>query len=196
MAQAPEPAQPSSADAPPEGPLGLSRQLLVFGGLALIAVVAILAMVVGGGDDGGPDSAATSALDEFVFINEDGSEGTLAQYRGEPMVLNFYASWCAPCRAELPHFRDVQAEAGDTVQFLGVNHDIDESSWRSLNAEFELNYPTVFQRNQEIFEQLELLGMPATAFMTADGEIVHTFTGVLNDVTLKALITEHLGVEI
>lgn len=197
MDEPPQPANEASADGSvPDGRVGLSRQVLVFGGLALVAVVAILAMVVGGAEDDGVDSASPSTLSGFVFVNEDGSEGTLEDFRGQPTVVNFYASWCAPCRAELPHFRDVQAEAGDTVRFLGVNHDIDESSWRSLNAEFELNYPTVFQREQEIFEYLELLGMPATAFMTADGEIVHTFTGVLDDVTLKELIAEHLGVEV
>lgn len=145
------------------------------------------------GDDGGE---AVDGLDQFPFTTEDGDVGFLSDFHGEPTVINFYASWCAPCRAELPEFRDVQAEAGDRVRFLGISHDIDETSWRSLNEEFELNYPTVFQREAQIHAELELLGMPATAFMNEDGEIVHTFTGVLNEEALKDLIAEHLGVEV
>ncbi|MEM8924551.1 MAG: TlpA disulfide reductase family protein [Actinomycetota bacterium] len=174
--------------------VGLSRQFLVSGALAFIAVVAILAVVFGGDDDNVTASAA--GLDGFEFITEDGEIATLADFRGSPMVVNFYASWCAPCRAELPHFVDVAGEAGDRVQFLGVSHDIDQSSWMALNDEFELNYPTVYQREQEIFEELDLLGMPATAFISADGEVLYTFTGVLNQETLKDLIAEHLGVEV
>ncbi len=193
MTQAQEPLAP--AEGPPsDNPAGLSRQLLVFGGLALIAVVAVVALFTGG-DSGGEDDTM-STLEQFVFINEDGTEGTLADFAGEPTVVNFYASWCAPCRAELPHFVDVHGEVGDRVQFLGVNHDIEQGSWLALNEEFELSYPTVYQGQQEIFDELELLGMPATAFLDADGRVVHTFTGVLTDATLKELITEHLGVEV
>ncbi|MEM9134851.1 MAG: TlpA disulfide reductase family protein [Actinomycetota bacterium] len=148
------------------------------------------------GADGGDAGEAAAGLDRFPFTTEDGEIGVLSDFQGAPTVINFYASWCAPCRAELPEFRDVQAQAGDRVRFLGVSHDIDETSWRSLNDEFELNYPTVFQREAQIHAELELLGMPATAFMNEDGEIVHTFTGVLNEEALKDLIAEHLGVEV
>ena len=189
---------------------GAAPRLIQIAAGALIAVVAVAALAAvlfgGDGDDaagpgGSADAAvdsesANSGIDQFPFLTEAGNTATLADFAGQPTVVNFYASWCAPCRAELPHFVEVSAQAGDRVQFLGVNHDIDETSWRSLNDEFELNYPTVYQADQEIFTELDLLGMPATTFITADGEVAHTFTGVLNDETLKDLIAEHLGVEV
>ena len=220
MSQTPNPTT-TEDDQPEDAPPATNSSVPRAARPLLIAVAAILTLGVAaaafnalsGSDDAGTtesagptadDDAGTTAeggeaatgLDRFPFTTEEGETGVLSDFGGEPTVINFYASWCAPCRAELPEFRDVQAQAGDRVRFLGVSHDIDETSWRSLNEEFELNYPTVFQREAQIHAELELLGMPATAFMNEDGEIVHTSTGVLNEEALKDLIAEHLGVEV
>ncbi|MCP4223086.1 MAG: TlpA family protein disulfide reductase [Actinomycetia bacterium] len=162
-------------------------------GLAVVGVVALVVVFAGGGSS---DEAEGSPINDFVFTNEDGSSGTLADFQGEPLVVNFFASWCAPCRAELPDFEAVHVASTGDVQFIGVNHDFDETSWRSFVEETELTYPTVFQPEQEIWTELELLGTPATIFITPEGEVVHTFTGVLNQEALKDLIVEHLAVEI
>jgi thiol-disulfide isomerase/thioredoxin len=167
----------------------------IFGGAAAVALIALLAIFTSGGETNESEAAADE-LAAFVFTNEDGSEGTLADYRGEPVVVNFFASWCAPCKAELPDFVAVHTEAGDDVQFLGVNADLDEGTWLAFVDEFELTYPTVFQPNLEIHEHLALLGHPATVLIDDDGQVVHTFTGVLSEESLKELIAEHLGVEV
>lgn len=126
------------------------------------------------------------------FFNPDGSSATLADYAGTPVVLNFFASWCGPCKAELPEFEEVSREVAGEVVFLGVNTDFEEDAWLQLVADTGVTYPTVFQPSNELFQASEALGMPTTVFIGADGSVQHTFSGALNKATLRRLIETHL----
>ncbi len=126
------------------------------------------------------------------FFNPDGSSATLADYAGTPVVLNFFASWCGPCKAELPEFEEVSREVAGEVVFLGVNTDFEEDAWLQLVADTGVTYPTVFQPSNELFQSSEALGMPTTVFIAADGSVQHTFSGALNKATLRRLIKTHL----
>ena len=126
------------------------------------------------------------------FFNPDGSSATLADYSGTPVVLNFFASWCGPCKAELPEFEEVSREVADEVLFLGVNTDFEEDAWLRLVDDTGVTYPTVFQPSNELFQASEALGMPTTVFIAADGTVQHTFSGALNKATLRRLIETHL----
>ncbi|MGI9614119.1 MAG: TlpA family protein disulfide reductase [Acidimicrobiales bacterium] len=173
-----------------------SRSVWLIVGAAAIAAVAVLAVFASGDDDAPTSAEAADDLSSLVFTNEDGTDGTLADFQGEPVVLNFFASWCAPCKAELPDFVAVHTEADGAVQFVGVNADLDDETWLAFVDEFALTYPTVFQPNLEIHEELELLGHPATVFLDEDGNVVYSFTGVLSEELLKELIAEHLAIQI
>lgn len=166
---------------------------LVTVGVAVTAAFLLVALVFSGGGSSDPDPAG---IDQLTFITEDGSEATLADFTGEPLVVNFFASWCAPCRAELPDFQEVHLASEGRVRFLGISHDIDEASWRSIVEETGVTYPTVFQPEQEIFETLNLLGMPSTVLIAPDGEVVHKLSGIVNQEVLEQLIAEHLAVEV
>jgi thiol-disulfide isomerase/thioredoxin len=137
------------------------------------------------------DSAA-ELPQESEFFNPDGSASTLADYAGVPLVLNFFASWCAPCKAELPEFEEVSREVTGGVQFLGVNTDFERDAWLQLVDDTGVTYPTVFQPSNELFQASEGLGMPTTVFIAADGTVQHTFSGALNKATLRKLIDTHL----
>lgn len=126
------------------------------------------------------------------FFNPDGSSATLADYAGTPVVLNFFASWCGPCKAELPEFEEVSREVAGEVLFLGVNTDFEEDAWLQLVADTGVTYPTVFQPSNELFQASGALGMPTTVFIAADGSVQHTFSGALNKATLRRLIETHL----
>ncbi|MGF1595385.1 MAG: TlpA family protein disulfide reductase [Acidimicrobiales bacterium] len=152
-----------------------------------------------GADGGGSGSAAgdgAATLTDFEFETEDGSVATLAAYQGQPLVVNFFAAWCAPCRLEIPDLEAVYAASDGRVGFLGVNHDIEATTWRSFVDEVGISFPTVFQPNQEIWESLDLFGMPATVLIAPDGEVVATHSGIIDDETLTRLIADELGVEI
>ncbi|MEM7338038.1 MAG: TlpA disulfide reductase family protein [Actinomycetota bacterium] len=184
----------SAVDETDAAPTSPNWPMIIGGAIVAIAVVVGLALFAGGGEDA--TDVASSEIRDLEFLNEDGTTGTLAQFEGQPVVVNFFASWCAPCRGELPEFEKTFVDGGGDVLFVGVSHDFDEASWRSFEEEFALSYPTVFQPNTEIWTTLGLFGTPATIFIAPDGEVLHEFTGVLTEESLKDLIAEHLDVEI
>ena len=141
---------------------------------------------------------SSSSSDSIAFSSElfdvTGEAVTLADFSGEPVVLNFFAAWCAPCRAELPEFEQVSNELDGSVQFVGVSTDFEQDAWLALVQDTGVTFPTFFQPSQELFKSSESLGMPTTIFIGADGVAKHTVSGRLSKETLKDLITEHLGV--
>ncbi len=171
-----------------------SRPPIAVAAAAAVGVIAALALVFAfvGGDDASTD-AGGDAISNLAFLTTDGSNATLADFEGDPLVVNFFASWCAPCRAELPDLEQVHQARIDEVTFLGINHDLDESTWRSFVQETEITFQTVFQPDQELFTALDAKGMPTTVLLSADGEVLHLHTGLLTDELLEELIDEHLG---
>jgi len=168
-------------------------------GLVVLAGAWFLLNGIPGGDEaahGGDGQAEAFDEDGFralPFTTEDGSTATLALYDGEPLVVNFFAAWCPPCRAELPDFQAVYEQRADDVTFVGVSHDFNEDSWRALINESGVTFDTVFQPGQEIWTDVGGVGMPTTVFVNADGEVVDTHSGLLTAEQLNDLIDEHLA---
>ncbi len=145
--------------------------------------------------DGELADSETTAVFDSPMAATDGSEPTLGDLVGtQPLVVNFFASWCPPCRAELPAFETVHQAVGSEVAFIGVSHDFDADTWRSFVAESPITYPTYFQPNQEIFEGLGGIGMPTTALIDVDGNVEFVQTGGLDEEGLRDLLAEHLGI--
>ena len=168
-------------------PAGLPRWLpLVLGFVAAVALLGFIAATSESGDEAG-------ALGDFSFQTTDGGTLTIGEFEGTPMVVNYFAAWCAPCRAELPDFEAVHREIGDEVVFLGISRDNVTDSWRTLIEETGVSYTTVFEGNiQGSFAHLGATSMPTTVFIDADGTVQRTWSGVLTDAKLRELIAEHL----
>lgn len=194
-----ETTEPDTSPGPVDDRPGDDRKPMSPGAMALAAVgavvVAVLLVVVftGGDGDGAAAGGTNEELAQLGFLTTDGSTSSLAAYRGEPLVVNFFASWCAPCRAELPDLERVHLARQDEIRFIGINHDLDEATWRSFVEETEITFETVFQPDTEIFTELDAKGMPTTALLSPDGEVLHLHTGLLTDDLLEELIDEHLG---
>lgn len=163
--------------------------------VALLAVGALVALGLVFSSTGSGDPPAGDAGGALVIPLEtpDGGTTTLAALGGEPLVVNFFASWCPPCRVELPALEAVHQQVGDDVRFLGVNVDYDTSTWKSLVAESGITYETVYEPGQELLRAVGGKGMPTTILVTGDGEIVHVHTGLLTDDALRQLIDEELA---
>lgn len=124
----------------------------------------------------------------------EGADVDLADLRG-PLVLNVWASWCAPCREEAPLLTGVQRQAGDRVAFLGVTLDSDMADARQGSAAFGLTFPSVLDERAAVRGPLNVLGPPYTFLVDASGSVVHVVPGALtSEQQLVDLVRDELGV--
>jgi cytochrome c biogenesis protein CcmG/thiol:disulfide interchange protein DsbE len=107
----------------------------------------------------------------------DGFQAELAKLKGYPVVVNVWASWCGPCRAEFPNFQRASADRGDKVAFLGVDALDTDPAAKTFLEEFPLPYPSVTDPDQQMKHELGLRGYPATAFYDSTGKLVHLKQG-------------------
>lgn len=166
----------------------LSNSRLIIGlATAFVAVIAVLSLL-GGGTDG----AEATPFGQIPFTTENGETGSLDDHAGQPLVINYFASWCAPCRAELPDLEAVSQQVKSEITFLGINTDINESTWRSFVGETGITYETVFDPSGDLFLAMKAKGMPTTVLLSPDGEILASHTGILTQEQLLGLIDTHL----
>lgn len=125
----------------------------------------------------------------------DGPAVNLAELGGVPYVVNVWAGWCQPCRAEMPLLQEVYEEAAGEVGVLGIDFQDTTVAGLSAAAEFGVTFPSVQDSNGDTRAKLRFAGMPFTAFVAADGEIIARKTGEITSAAeLRRLIAEHLGV--
>ena len=125
---------------------------------------------------------------------EGGGTIDYAQFSDRPMVLNFFASWCPNCIAEMPGFEEVHQELGDRVVFLGVSQSDARGASIDLAHETGITYPAGFDQQGAFFNAVGTTGMPTTLFIEPGGRIAYIQVGALDPASLKQLIGEHLGV--
>ena len=163
--------------------------------LSLLAV-ALVAAGCGSGDDEGSSGSGTDATAaakpikglpkaladnraEANQILEEGSlEPKLGELEGHPVVVNQWASWCEPCRAEFPFFRDAAESHAKDVAFLGIDMQDDRGAAEDFLAELPVPYPSVFDPNAAAISSLGGgIVSPTTVFIDEKGEIVEVFQG-------------------
>lgn len=107
----------------------------------------------------------------------------LADVRGQPMVINFWASWCAPCVKEMPALQRVADETGVTV--IGVAYIDQADKARALAEQLDITYDLVRDDEGEFGERIGLLGTPTTLLVDASGTVVRQLTGELNEQQMR-----------
>ena len=170
---------------------------LIGGGVLVVALVAVVALSGGPSGSVTPDAPDRGSqgpavpTSEFVFF--DGSTATLAHYEGKPLVINFWASWCPSCVAEMSAaLRPVQQQRGDAVAFVGFNIQDDRGRALTLVEETGVLFDLAEDARGDLYTELGGIGMPFTVFVSADGEIMHKHNGPVTEGQLNDLINEHL----
>ena len=147
------------------------------------------------GDDQDPpplvaDDVTGRQVPDDRFSRLEGGVGSFADYRGKPLVVNFFASWCAECVAEMPDFESVHQEVGDQVGFLGVNLQDQVSDATALVERTGVTYDIARDPSGALAGALGVVGMPSTFFVSPEGEVIGSEVGALSADELRQKLEE------
>lgn len=126
---------------------------------------------------------------DFTMTNASGEEVKLSDFFGKPVVLNFWASWCGPCKSEMPHFEDAYQKYGEDINFVIVNltdgarETVENAS--DFIEEQGYTFPLYFDTNTEGAMTYGTYSIPVTYFIGADGVPVAQANGALDAATLQ-----------
>lgn len=107
----------------------------------------------------------------FQLPDVDGEAVRLDDFRGRPVLLNFWATWCVPCRKETPELVDLQTDWGADVQIIGVNYSELPEAVVKFDDEFGINYPLALDRSGKVTGSYKLTGLPESFFLDSEGVI-------------------------
>ncbi len=149
--------------------------------ISALVLITTLATACGGSSNG------TSAR-EVPFAASDGRTTTLADFAGQPLVVNMWATWCQPCVREMPAFDEVAAETAG-VQIIGVNIFDPPADAQAFAAELGVHYPQFSDPDGELSTAFGVSGYPATAFFAADGTLLELHQGELTADELRSALS-------
>ena len=191
--------------------LGIAAGLILFGGSLFggeatvdVAESSILEQVselepadpainqIPGGSLGGLEVG--EAAPDFTVQDLDGNAVKLSDYRGKPVILNFWATWCAPCRVEMPEFQAVYEKNQDIgLEILAVNRDETREQVVDFFDEFGLTFTPLLDQGALVAEQYQVFNMPTTYFLDENGVVTAVHRGPLVSSQLDGYLEQTIG---
>lgn len=176
----------------------------------LLVTLLVLVILIGGGvllyqrlasavsvpDQLQGENSQTTAPD-FTVTDPEGVEHTLSNLRGKPVVVNFWASWCGPCKMEMPHFQKMWQTYGNEVEFMMVNLSAGFGDTREKAEQFLADggytFPVYYDEASQCAIGYGLSGVPMTVFVDAEGYIQNIAQGMLTEQRLESAVESLLA---
>ncbi|MEA3276944.1 MAG: redoxin domain-containing protein [Pseudomonadota bacterium] len=150
--------------------------LILFAVLYLLAVTAVSAAE---SDD--PELTALPdrpPAPDFDLAGPDGDRFRLADYRGMPLIVNFWATWCPPCRAEMPSMQRAWEEVKDEgIAMIAINAGEDANTIRQFTADYPVEFPLPMDRDFKVIQSWPLKGLPTTFVVDPEGRLAYRAAG-------------------
>lgn len=135
------------------------------------------------------DEKAPFMAPDFTVYDREGNTVHLSDFLGKPVVLNFWASWCGPCKMEMPDFEEVYTEYKDDIHFVMINltdgnrETIDTATTFLDNSGY--TFPVYYDKDSDAALTYQIYGIPVTYFINAEGHLIAQGTSALDAETIK-----------
>ncbi len=168
--------------------------------IALVATAAALALLINGSrrlrapEGAAPVSAQKkSVAPDFSLTSLDGHDVHLSDYKGKVVLVDFWATWCSPCREEIPRFIEWQQKyAAEGFQTIGISMDDTASPVREFYRQFNVNYPVIMGDERVAQAYGGVLGLPVNVLVGRDGRVVAKYIGMTDLRELQASVERAL----
>lgn len=163
--------------------------ILAVAGLVLALVVAGLLLMQGNAKNEFSSKSSAEKKEpapNFTLVLLDGKNFHLSDYKGKPVLINFFASWCLPCREEMPALEKIAHEYKPKgVIFLGIAIDDTEEKMKDFVARYGVTFPVGLDKTAAIQKSFGIYGIPTTYFINKQGAINYSHSGSVTEELLQ-----------
>jgi peroxiredoxin len=134
---------------------------------------------------------------DFSVYDSQGNAVKLSDFTGKPVVLNFWASWCPPCRSEMPHFNEVYSTVKDELVFMMVDLTDGQRETQATGQKYVdkqgYDFPVYFDKRQQAAAAYDISSIPTTFLINREGNIVKVYRGSIDKDTLQEAVNTLIG---